>query len=74
MSNPPSSTPHSDIDGVHQNERPNVEVASDLGQAAGVLADAKAQATARPKESSNAEMDGEHGRAAGLPDEDNAEG
>jgi hypothetical protein len=74
MSKPPRSTPHSDIDGVHQNERPNVDVAADLGQAAGVLANAKDKATARPKESSHADMDGAPAPSAGLPDENGTEG
>jgi hypothetical protein len=32
MSKPPPSGPHSDIDGVHQDERPNVETAIESGQ------------------------------------------
>ncbi len=49
MAKPPKATPHSDIDGIHQDEKPNAEVASDLGQSAGVLEDAKQEATARPE-------------------------
>jgi hypothetical protein len=48
MPKPPKSTPHSDIDGVHQDERRNTDVASDLGQSAGVVGRAKEKATARP--------------------------
>ncbi len=32
MAKPPESTPHSDIDGVHEDGRPNVESANDVGQ------------------------------------------
>ena len=32
MSKPPKSTPHSDIDGVHRDEKPNVESAVEAGQ------------------------------------------
>ncbi len=32
MAQPPKSGPHSDIDGVHQDERPNVETAEESGQ------------------------------------------
>jgi hypothetical protein len=39
MSKPPPSTPHSDMDGIHQDERPNTEVAAELGQSAKTLQD-----------------------------------
>ena len=32
MSKPPKSTPHSDIEGVHQDERPNVDSANAAGE------------------------------------------
>jgi hypothetical protein len=32
VAKPPKSTPHSDIDGVHEDERPNIETANDVGQ------------------------------------------
>ena len=32
MAKPPTSTPHSDIDGVHEDERPNTETANAVGQ------------------------------------------
>jgi hypothetical protein len=35
---PPTSTPHSDIDGVHRDERPNVETANEAGQDSGTVA------------------------------------
>lgn len=49
MTKPPKSTPHSDIDGVHQEEESNVKVSSDLGQSAGALKKAKEKSTARPE-------------------------
>lgn len=49
MAKPPKATPHSDIDGVHQEEVSNVEVASDLGQSAGALKRAQDKATGRPE-------------------------
>ena len=48
MPKPPSATPHSDIDGIHQDEKPNVETASDEGQSAGSLDRAKKESVARP--------------------------
>ena len=32
MPKPPPSGPHSDLDGVHQDERPNIETAVESGQ------------------------------------------
>jgi hypothetical protein len=32
VTKPPKSTPHSDIDGVHSDERPNVDTALESGQ------------------------------------------
>ena len=52
MPKPPLATPHSDIDGVHRDERPNVETANDAEQGAEDLAHAKRQSTARPPRSS----------------------
>ena len=49
MAKPPKSTPHSDIEGVHQEEARNTDVASDLGQSAGALEHAKDEALARPE-------------------------
>ncbi|HEX2762384.1 MAG TPA: hypothetical protein VHM92_00875 [Allosphingosinicella sp.] len=47
MSKPPPSTPHSDLDGVHRDEKPNVESAEEAGQNAGDLARAREEG-ARP--------------------------
>ena len=49
MSQPPKATPHSDIDGVHQEEERNTKVAADLGQSGGALEQAKDEAVARPE-------------------------
>lgn len=49
MAKPPKATPHSDIDGVHQEEVENTEVAADLGQSAGALKRAKQGSIARPE-------------------------
>ncbi len=51
MAKPPPSTPHSDIDGVHEDERRNTDTATDLGQDAGDLAGARAGSAARPPSS-----------------------
>ena len=48
MSQPPKSTPHSAIDGVHRDERPNVESAVEAGQGAENLALARDEAAAKP--------------------------
>jgi len=48
MAKPPKATAHSDIDGVHQDEKRNTDVAGDLGQSAGSLSGAKKQSVARP--------------------------
>lgn len=47
MSKPPPTTPHSDLDGVHRDEKPNVESADEAGQDAGDLARARNE-SARP--------------------------
>jgi hypothetical protein len=48
MSQPPQSTPHSDIEGVHRDEKPNVESAVEAGQGTEDLARASDEAAARP--------------------------
>ncbi len=48
MPRPPKATPHSDIDGVHQDEARSTDVAAELGDDAGDLKRAAEQATARP--------------------------
>jgi hypothetical protein len=49
MPKPPKATPHSDIDGVHRDEVRNTDVASDLGESAGALDDAKEKSVGRPE-------------------------
>lgn len=48
MSKPPASTPHSDIDGVHRDQQPNVTTAVQSDQDSGDIAQAKRDARARP--------------------------
>lgn len=48
MSQPPKSTPHSDIDGVRRDEKPKVESAVEAGQGTENLARAKDESVARP--------------------------
>ena len=48
MSKPPKSTPHSDIDGVHQDEKPNIETANASGQTPANLALAREQSKGHP--------------------------
>ena len=51
MTKPPKSTPHSDIDGVHRDEKPNVESAVEAGQDTEDLALAVKEDAARPDHS-----------------------
>ncbi len=48
VTKPPPSTPHSDLDGVHQDERRNTDVAAELGQSAEDVEQARKQSRARP--------------------------
>ena len=48
VSQPPKSTPHSDIEGVHRDEKENVETAAEAGQGAEDLERARRQAVGRP--------------------------
>lgn len=48
MTRPPESTPHSDFDGVHRDEKPNVESAVEAGQDTEDLARASKENAARP--------------------------
>ncbi len=48
MTKPPKSTPHSDIDGVHRDEKPNVESAVEAGQDSEDLELAAKEDAARP--------------------------
>ncbi|MFL6845202.1 MAG: hypothetical protein ACJ8ER_10010 [Allosphingosinicella sp.] len=51
MTQPPKSTPHSDIHGVHRDEKPNVESAVEAGQGTENLALARDEAAAKPEHS-----------------------
>jgi hypothetical protein len=55
MPKPPKSTPHSDIDGVHRDERLNVDTADEAGQDAGDLKRARDESVARPPHSDDQE-------------------
>jgi hypothetical protein len=48
VTRPPRSTPHSDIDGVHRDEKPNVESAVEAGQDSADLERAAKENAARP--------------------------
>jgi hypothetical protein len=48
MAKPPKSTPHSDLAGVHRDERPNIDTANEAGQDASDLAEAREESRARP--------------------------
>ncbi|HEX8482360.1 MAG TPA: hypothetical protein VF650_10685 [Allosphingosinicella sp.] len=48
MTQPPKSTPHSDIGGVHQDEKRNVDSAIEAGQGTEDLARAAEEDAARP--------------------------
>ena len=48
MSQPPKSTPHSDIDGVHRDAKPNVQTAVETGEGVEDLARASEETVARP--------------------------
>jgi hypothetical protein len=48
VSQPPKSTPHSDIDGVHRDEKPNVESAIEAREGVEDLARASDETVARP--------------------------
>ena len=51
MSEPPKSTPHSDLEGVHRDEKPNVETATETGEGAEDLERARQEAVGRPPHS-----------------------
>ncbi len=49
MVKPPKATPHSDIDGVHQDERKNTDTANDLGQSGADLEPTKSLSIGHPE-------------------------
>jgi hypothetical protein len=48
MPKPPRSTPHSDLDGVHQDEKSNIDSANEAGEDAGNLALAREESAGKP--------------------------
>ena len=48
MPKPPQSTPHSDLDGVHRDEKRNVDSANDAGQDTSDLQRAGEESVGRP--------------------------
>lgn len=48
MPKPPQTTPHSDLDGVHRDEKRNVDSANDAGQDASDLQRASEESVGRP--------------------------
>ena len=48
MNKPPKSTPHSDIDGVHQDEKPNTITAQETGETAANLKLVRDEAKGKP--------------------------
>ena len=55
MAKPPKSTPHSDIDGVHQDEKPNTETAEETGETTANLELARGQSKGKPPHTANDE-------------------
>ena len=48
MPKPPQSTPHSDLEGVHQDEKRNVDSANEAGEGSGDLGEAHEGSRGRP--------------------------
>jgi hypothetical protein len=55
MPKPPQATPHSDIDGVHRDERRNTDVATELGESAKELKEVQDEKVAKPPYSDDKE-------------------
>ena len=55
MAKPPESTPHSDLDGVHQDEARNTKVAADRGESGEELKRAHDENQGRPPYADEAE-------------------
>ncbi|HEX8364078.1 MAG TPA: hypothetical protein VF603_02205 [Allosphingosinicella sp.] len=49
MAKPPKSTPHSDLDGVHRDEKPNVVTAEETGETTASLKLARDEARGKPR-------------------------
>ncbi|WP_167737496.1 hypothetical protein [Sphingomonas parva] len=48
MPKPPEATPHSDIDGIHRDEKKNIDSANEAGQDSSDLQKAHEESAARP--------------------------
>jgi hypothetical protein len=55
MPKPPESTPHSDLDGVHQDDERNTKVAQETGEGAADLKRAHEDSQGRPPYADEAE-------------------
>jgi hypothetical protein len=58
VAKPPKSTPHSDIEGVHRDEKPNVVTAQETGEASADLRLAAEEDKARPPHSDEESLEG----------------
>jgi len=56
VTKPPKSTPHSDVDGIYQDERSNIDTAVDVGEDSKDLKRAQEETVARPPHADD--MDG----------------
>jgi hypothetical protein len=57
VAKPPETPPHSDIDGVHRDEKRNIDAANDSGEDSGNLKLARDQARAKPPHSDEESLD-----------------
>jgi hypothetical protein len=58
---PPQSTPHSDLEGVHRDEKKNIDSANEAGQDTGDLQRANEESVGRPDYAED------EGKGAGAP-------
>lgn len=61
MSKPPKSTPHSDLNGIHEDERRNVDAANEAGQGTADLKRAKEETIGRPPSQDDLESKDDRG-------------
>jgi hypothetical protein len=61
VAKPPQSPPHSDIDGVHRDEKPNTETALETGETGANLKLARDEAKGKPRYSDDKGAAGRHG-------------
>jgi len=55
VAKPPKSIPHSDLDGVHQDEKPNVATVRETGETTASLKLARDEAKGRPRPAGKAQ-------------------